>query len=125
MYSDDVDSKYLDKLEEKVGAAGRLKAIEDFLTSMPRRLDDACDAGRVGDVQAVGIALIRIREAANHVGATELRDLAECIEGVCRRGAREVVLPMLVQLHGVMHHAEDWMQSERNALMLGHRVSIH
>ncbi len=120
-----LDIKVLDRLEMEAGPSVRLRAIEDFLAALPTRLDDACDAGRIGDTQGLGDVLKRMREAAGHVGATELRDLAGSIERVCRYGARELLLPMLCQLQGVMHRAEDVFARERSSLLVSRRVNVH
>jgi hypothetical protein len=120
-----LDVKVLDQLEMEAGPSVRLRAIEDFLAVLPARLDDACDAGRVGDDKSLGNALRRIREAAGYVGANELRDLAGNIERLCRYGAREILLPMLCQMQGVMHRTEAVFTSERTSLLLSRKINVH
>jgi Hpt domain len=120
-----LDSKVLDKLEMEAGPSVRLKAIDEFLANLPHRLDDACDAGRVGDAQSLGKVLQSIRDAAGHVGAVELRELAGRIEKLCRYGARELLMPMLVQLQAVMNRAEEVIKRERNAMLHSRKVTIH
>jgi HPt (histidine-containing phosphotransfer) domain-containing protein len=120
-----LDNKVLDKLEMEAGPSVRLKAIEDFLAVMPNRLDDACAAGRVGDERSLGDALKSLRESAGHVGANELRDLSARIEKLCRYGARELLLPMLVQLQSVMTRTEDVFTRERTSLLLSRKMSVH
>ncbi len=112
-----LDNKVLEKLEMDAGPSMRLKAMEEFLAGLPHRLDDACDAGRSGDSLMLGKVLRSIRDAAGHVGALELRDLATRIEKLCRYGARELLLPMLVQLQAVMDRAEVVIKRERNSLL--------
>jgi hypothetical protein len=112
-----LDNKVLEKLEMDAGPSMRLKAMEEFLADLPHRLDDACDAGRTGDSQMLGNVLRSIRDAAGHVGAMELRDLATRIEKLCRYGARELLLPMLVQMQAVMNRAEAVIKRERNSLI--------
>jgi HPt (histidine-containing phosphotransfer) domain-containing protein len=120
-----LDSKVLDKLEMEAGPSVRLKAIDEFLATLPHRLDDACDAGRVGDSQSLGQVLQSIRDAAGYVGAIELRELAGRIEKLCRYGARELLMPMLVQLQAVMNRAEEGIKRERKAMLHSRKVTIH
>lgn len=120
-----LDNKVLDKLEMEAGPSMRLKAIEDFLAVLPNRLDDACSAGRVGDERSLGDALKSLRESAGYVGAHELRDIAGRIERLCRYGARELLLPMLVQLQAVMNRAEDVYSRERTSLLISRKMGVH
>jgi len=120
-----LDVQVLNQLEMQTGPAGKLRAIDEFLASLPSRLDDACNAGRIGDSQSLKNILLRIREAAGHVGAVELGNVTKSIEKVCRYGAREVILPMLCQMESVMHRTEEVFTRERISLLMTRKAFTH
>jgi hypothetical protein len=109
------DRKTLDRLERVGGVALMAKVIDQFLEKVPLRMDDACERGRAGDLNGLGHAVRSIASAAGNVGATEISDMAGRINRLAEAGAKDVVLPMLVQLDDMLGHVQSWLQKEKNA----------
>lgn len=108
------DRKALDRLERVGGVALMAKVIDQFLEKVPLRMDDACERGRAGDLSGLGRAVQSIASAAGNVGATEISDMAGRINRLAEAGAKDVVLPMLVQLDDMLGHVHSWLQKEKN-----------
>lgn len=108
------DRKALDRLERVGGMALMAKVIDQFLEKVPLRMDDACERGRAGDLSGLGHAVQSIASAAGNVGATEISDMAGRINRLAEAGAKDVVLPMLVQLDDMLGHVQSWLQKEKN-----------
>jgi Hpt domain-containing protein len=108
------DRRALDRLERVGGVALMAKVIDQFLEKVPLRMDDACERGRAGDLGGLGRAIQSIGSAAGNVGATEVSDMAGRINRLAEAGAKDVVLPLLCQLDGMLGHVHSWLQKEKN-----------
>ena len=108
------DRRALDRLERVGGVALMAKVIDQFLEKVPLRMDDACERGRAGDLGGLGRAIQSIGSAAGNVGATEVSDMAGRINRLAEAGAKDVVLPLLCQLDGMLGHVQSWLQKEKN-----------
>jgi hypothetical protein len=109
------DRRKLDVLERTGGVALMAKVIDQFLEKVPLRMDDACERGRAGDLGGLGRAVQYIGTAAGNVGATEVCDFAGRISKLAEAGAKDMVLPLLCQLDGMLGHANSWLQQEKYA----------
>lgn len=110
-----IDRRALDRLERVGGAALMARVIDQFLEKVPKRMDDACDRGRAGDLGALERAVESIAAAALNVGATEVGEMAARIHKLASAGAKDLVLPLLCQLDDMLARVNDWLQREKNA----------
>lgn len=109
------DRKALEQLERVGGVALMAKVIDQFLEKVPKRMDDACDRGRAGDLGALGHAVESIASAAWNVGANEVGEMAGHIQALATAGAKDLVLPLLCQLDDMLVHVNAWLQNEKCA----------
>lgn len=109
------DRKALERLERVGGVALMAKVIDQFLEKVPKRMDDACDRGRAGDLGALGRAVESIASAAWNVGANEVGEMAGRIHRLASAGAKDMVLPLLCQLDDMLVHVNAWLQKEKCA----------
>ena len=108
-----LDRGALQRLERVGGADLLVRIIDQFLATSHARLDTACDCGRSGNLEALGRALHGIKDTAANLGALDVRDLAAHIERLAIQGAKDLVLPLLCQLDGLLRQTETWLLSER------------
>ena len=108
-----VDRGVLMRLERTEGAEFLVGAIDQFIRNARLRLETACDYGKSGNLEAVSKALRGLKEAASNLGALEVRDLAAHIERLAIQGGKDLILPLLCQLDGMLNQTESWLLSER------------
>lgn len=119
------DKTALDRLERLGGSALISRVIDQFLEKVPQRMEAACDRGKAGDLQALGRAVQSIKAAASNVGATEVRDMAERIERLAVQGAKDIILPLLCHLDGMLGRARAWLIREKTTLGSGKDLGWH
>lgn len=120
-----LDKTALDRLEKLGGTELLVRVIDQFLEKMPLRMDAACDRGRAGDLGALGKAVNSIKSAAGNVGANEVRDMADRIERLAVRGAKDIILPMLCHLDDMLGQARACLIRERTTLQSGKHFGCH
>ena len=108
-----VDRAALQRLERVGGADLLVRVIDQFISNAHERLETACDCGKSGNLEALGKALRGIKDGAANLGALDVRDLAAHIERLAIQGGKDLILPLLCQLDGILHQTEDWLLSER------------
>ena len=120
-----LDKSALDRLEKLGGSELLVRVIDQFLEKVPLRMEAACDRGRAGDLGALGAAVNAIKSAAGNVGAIEVRDMADRIEKLAVRGAKDLILPLLCHLDDMLGNARTLLLRERSTLRSGRNLSWH
>ncbi len=107
----------LDRLEKVGGADLLVRMIDRFVETAPDLFEAACDQGKAGDLRSLGANARRMAESASNLGAVALREGAAKLERLCRSGARDLALPLLVQVHALLEEARERLLSEKRGIL--------
>jgi HPt (histidine-containing phosphotransfer) domain-containing protein len=113
----------LERLEKVGGADLLVRLIDRFIETTPTVFENACDQGKAGDMLSLRTSARRMADAASNLGAVALREGAAKLEKLCSIGARDLVLPLLVQVNGLLEEAKDRLLSEKQGILSRSRLN--
>lgn len=108
-----IDRAAIERLNRLGGKKLVREMIRSFIENTPKKISDAFEAEKKGNLKAIEIAAHDIKSSAGNLGVIFLQKIAFDIEEQAVSGNFEVIISRLIKLNEVFEEAMEYFLKER------------